>query len=246
MVEIVDDKRKSRQTKLWVAGISAIGAVAAAFVGLMAHRDATSIGQNISGDRNVVASAGGVAAGRDINGNIYNAPVHNTYNRFSNPFKEKNGLLFSGPQMSAIFFPNRPSDQLMGVGVLNVSSRRIERAQFLVFDASRPGSNVPYAASEQRTVGQHETLLPNNRLPIHSEPPKAVRICLTYESDRPGVFVTLLVTMERGPASFSNSPNMYSYSTASDYQIFYSSTHADCQRTTALETIPNSDYFGRS
>ncbi|WNC93986.1 hypothetical protein RI103_24725 [Paraburkholderia sp. FT54] len=230
---------KSSRIALWAAGITAAGAIGAALVGVLKGSESNPSAQTVQTTAIVSASSGGVAAGRDINAPVYNAPVYQTYNKFSNPFKGKNGLLFS-PQISAIYLPNQPSSHVMGMAILNVSTRRIGRAQVLVYDALN--SEKPYAVSDEKSVGQRETLLARNELPIDAPPPESINVCLTYESDEPGKFVTLLVTMNRGEGY---NPNVYSYSAASDYRIFYSAAHADCKQKSVLNVISTGEYFGR-
>lgn len=233
----------TRTTALWVAIIGAAGTVVAAVIA-MGHGPATSA-ITVTGASAPIAISGGVAVGRDLHGDVYTAPVYKTY-RNSNPFKEQNGLMFSGSHVTAFYRPGDPARQFITLAVLNTSSRRIERAQIFIFDTSKPRSDTPYAASEERAVGQRDTLLNDatNTLPISSSPPENLMVCLTYESDRPGVFITVLLSMKRGPTKKST-PYAYPYTASNDYQIFYSGKHADCERLNALENIPAAEYFGR-
>ena len=218
------------------AWIGAGGAVLAAGVGLLAHFWDSSTFSVSHTTAPVAIGSGAFAQGPN---STYISGSNNKIGAQDSEFRKNNGLQLTH-SVSAVFAPKAgPKYQFMVAPAINHSSRRIDRAQILVFDASSSNGARPFVSSSEYSVEQSNA--GGGHIPIAARPPENIRLCFTFESDQAGKFVTVTVAMRR--EADPEKADVFRYSSVSAYQAFYSAKHADCNRTAAIEDIPVDEYF---
>ncbi|BBP98107.1 hypothetical protein BSFA1_32360 [Burkholderia sp. SFA1] len=151
-------------------------------------------------------------------------------------FLDRNGLVLESQAI------NLSKSGVLFVSAFNDSVRRISRAQILVLERTPQSTLRELAKTDEQTVGQQVRL--GGMMHIEGPAPSSIRLCLTYESDQPGRFITV-ISNRTLVASTHTRKAAREYVENDPLQAFYSSRHADCDRKAAQETIPAEVFSAR-
>jgi hypothetical protein len=237
-----DEKRSGL---IWSAVITVIGGIIVAWIGLHRPSDSNAASRTTI-DRSTFHGQT----------NIDSTVINNGFTE--SKFDRDNGVKITGffgsytagtkvPEWN----PRPPQKGKFGLFVINESNRNIKALQLLVFPEGVPMTGRPMGVLQADDFPPKFHLRTDIPLAGMAPPPKTILLCLTYESETPGQFLTFLLSAVVDIPAAESDTNNYYHSSQFQYQIrkteaaFKSSIPGNCtqQGETAKIDISDSRIF---